>query len=180
MFALLKKKEKSRYLFRRHKYRKNRQKFSLQDCPSENSVNYNDKEFLYCFRMTCKSFFLLLEEMVIKDAFCHSRFKKPHPISFQLLVFLYRVGKQGMCGSSLAVSTHFGIGKGSVNNYIHRCVAALHEIHNDVVHWPEEDQCQEMKNHLAMTGFCHCTGIIDGTLIILEFRPEKFHECYYS
>jgi hypothetical protein len=130
--------------------------------------------------MTRESFFLLLKEMETKDAFCHSRFKKPRPISFQLLVFLYRVGKQGTCGSSLALSTHFGIGKGSVNNYVCRCVAALHEIYDDVFHWPEEDQSQEMKNRLAMTGFHHYTGIIDGTLIVLEFRPEKFHQCYYS
>jgi hypothetical protein len=180
MFALLKKKEKCRYLFRKTKYRKNRQKFNLQDCLSEDSVNYNDEEFLYCFRMTRESFFLLLKEMESKDAFRHGRFKKPRPISFQLLVFLYRVGKQGTCGSSLAVSHHFGIGKGSVNNYVRKCVAALHEIHDDVVHWPDEDQRQEMKNRLAMTGFRHCTGIIDGTLIVLEFKPEKFHECYYS
>jgi hypothetical protein len=37
-----------------------------------------------------------------------------------------------------------------------------------------------MKMRLNTTGFRHCVGIIDGTLVGLETRPEEFHECYYS
>jgi hypothetical protein len=53
------------------------------------------------------------------------------------------------------------------------------EINDDVVYWPAEDEHQEMKNRLASSGFRHCTGIIDGTLTVLEFKPEKYHKCYY-
>ena len=37
-----------------------------------------------------------------------------------------------------------------------------------------------MRNRLSLKGFRHCVGIIDGTLIQLAFRPEAYHECYYS
>jgi hypothetical protein len=95
-------------------------------------------------------------------------------------VFLFRVGKEGTGGSASAVSSHFGIGKGSVINYVKRCVSALHEIKEEVVHWPDEQERDKMKARLATTGFRHCVGIIDGTLIVLDFRPEMFHKCYYS
>jgi hypothetical protein len=37
-----------------------------------------------------------------------------------------------------------------------------------------------MKSRICIYGFCHCVGIIDGTLVVLDFKPEKYHECYYS
>jgi hypothetical protein len=180
MTRVLKRKRNSHYLFRKSKYRKKRTKFDLQDCLSEDSVNYSDEEFLYSFRMTRESFHKLLKEMETKKAFCAPKFKKQHPVSFQLLVFLFCVGKQGSCGSSIAVLSHFGIGKGSVNNYVDRCISALHEIHDDVVYWPDRNKREEMKARLSSTGFRYCVGIINGTLIVLDFKPEKFHKCYYS
>jgi hypothetical protein len=168
-----------RYLFRPKVYRKNRKKFDLNDCLSYNSQNYSEEEFLYCFRLSRESFFLLLEEMGTKKAFKYSKFKQQRPIAFQLLVFLFRIGKEGTGGGALSVSTHFGIGKGSVKNYVRRCVLALHEIKDDVIRWPDTNDRDAMRARLAAYGFRHCVGIIDGTLVVLDFKPEKFHECYY-
>jgi hypothetical protein len=56
----------------------------------------------------------------------------------------------------------------------------LKEIKDEVVYWPNQTEKEEMKSRLASTGFRHCVGIIDGTLIVLEYHPEKYHECYYS
>jgi hypothetical protein len=95
-------------------------------------------------------------------------------------VFLWRISKEGSGGSHLSVSSYFGIGKGSVANYIHRCVTALHEIKNDVMKWPNQEERNEMKMRLNATDFRHCVGIIDGTLEGLDTRPNEFHECYYS
>ena len=61
-----------------------------------------------------------------------------------------------------------------------RCVAALLELKEEVVYWPDAMERIEMRNRLSAYGFRHCVGIIDGTLIILDFRPEAYHECYYS
>jgi hypothetical protein len=178
---VLKRIKRSRYFRRAKKYRTNRCDFDLEDCISENSTKYNDDEFLFNFRITRESFHLLLNEMETKEAFrVKSKYKKQRPVSFQLLVFLFRVGKEGTGGSASAVASHFKIGRGSVHNYVRRCIKALHEIKPEVVHWPNNDEKEEMKSHLAALGFRHCIGIIDGTLVALDFQPEVFHECYYS
>ena len=78
-----------------------------------------------------------------------------HPISFQLLVFLYRIGKEGSRGGSLEVRSFLGIGKGSVKNYVRRCVKALHEIKDKVVYWPDAHKRMEMRKRLLAYGFCH-------------------------
>jgi hypothetical protein len=157
-----------------------RTKFNLDDCLSDDCQNYNDEEFLYLFRLSRESFFLLLNEIKNSNVFVQSKFKKQRPVSYQLLVFLYRIGREGAAGGSLAVGTFFGIGKGSVKNYVRRCVAALLELKEEVVYWPDAEEREEMKARLSAYGFRHCVGIIDGTLVVLDFKPEKFHECYYS
>jgi hypothetical protein len=130
----LHKMKNNRYLFRPTRYRSERQKFDLEDALSPNSVNFNEEEFLFLFRITRESFFLFLEEMEPRDAFaiksnsCHQR-----PIAFQLLVFLYGIGKEGSGGGCLDVACFFGIGKGSVKNYVCRTVKALLEIEEEVV-----------------------------------------------
>ena len=59
-------------------------------------------------------------------------------------------------------------------------VSALHEIIEEVVAWPDSEERIETRNRLQAYGFRHCVGIIDGTLVLLEFRPESYHECYFS
>ena len=117
----------NRYLFRSTYYRKDRNTiFDLDDAISHESKNINDEEFLSLFRITRDSFQLFLEEMKDKKAFvtknnsCHQR-----PIAFQLLVYLYRIGKEGSGGGCGEVGIFFGISKGSVKNYVRRCVSAL-------------------------------------------------------
>jgi hypothetical protein len=178
--SLLKTLRNSRYLFRSGNYRKRRKKFDLQDALSYDSVQFTEEEFLFCFRMKRESFLLFLEEMKCRKAFKPGKFKKHRPVAYQLLVFLYRAGKEGTGGSASAVSCFFGIGKGSVINYVRRSVSALSEIEEEVVYWPDQNEKDEMKTRLAASGFRHCVGIIDGTLVVLDFRPEKYHECYFS
>jgi hypothetical protein len=173
--------ENSRYLFRDSKYRRTKKVFDYEDAISNESKNFNDEEFLGTFRMSRESFHLFVEEMKTKKAFTTpANSSHQRPIPFQLLVYLYRIGKEGSAGGSFQVSQYFAIGKGSVENYVRRTIKALHEIMDEVVYWPDKDQRKEMRNRLSAYGFRHCIGIIDGTLVVLDFRPEAFHECYYS
>ena len=177
----LKRQMKSRYLFRSSTYQKNWNKFDLDDALSYESKNFNDEEFLNAFHISRDSFFLLLEEMKTKKAFVvKSKSSHQRPISFQLLVYLYRIGQEGGSWGSLDVASFFGIGKGSVNNYVTRVVSALHEIKDEVIYWPDKAERKQMRKHLSPHGFRHCVGITDGTLVILDYRPEKYHECYFS
>jgi hypothetical protein len=180
MNLILKRMKKTRYIFRGKKYRKRGKLFDFIECLDIYSKTHNDEEFLYNFRITRESFFLLLEEMEKTKAFKKCRQKGQRPVAFQLLVFLWRIGKEGSGGGTMSVSSYFGIGKGSVVNYVRRCVKALHELKEHVVYWPDNEEREMMKTRLTAYGFRHCIGIIDGTLIVLDSRPEKFGECYYS
>jgi hypothetical protein len=176
----LKKVKQSRYFTRKRKYRKKKKVFDLEDAISENSTRYNDREFRYNFRLSRESFHLLLEEIRDLPHFKSKRTNKQQPVALQLLVYLFRVGKSGSGGSANACSTHFGIGVGSIYAYVRRVVEALLSLSKDVIYWPDKNERNDMKSRLSSTGFRHCVGIIDGTLIVLENKPEKFHECYYS
>jgi hypothetical protein len=81
--------KKTCYLFRKHKYRKCATRFNLEDYVSEDSDNFNDEEFLYNFRLTRESFFILLEEMKTRKAFIDTRkYLKQHPVAYQLPFFV--------------------------------------------------------------------------------------------
>jgi hypothetical protein len=84
--------------------------------------------------MKRESFLMLDEQMKLRKAFKGNKFKKQHPVSYQLLVFLFRVGREGTGGSASAVSSYFGMSKGSVINYVRRCVSAPHKIKEQVVY----------------------------------------------
>jgi hypothetical protein len=173
MNRILKRMKKARYIFRGKKYRRRGKLFDFVECLDIYSKSHNDKEFLYNFRLTRESFFLLLEEIEKTNAFKNCRQKDQHPVAFQLLVFLWRIGKEGSGGGTLSVSSYFGIGKGSVVNYVRRCVKALHKFKDNVVYWPDEEEREMMKTRLSASGFCHCIGIIDRMLIVLDSRPEN-------
>jgi hypothetical protein len=63
---------------------------------------------------------------------------------------------------------------------VERVVLALLEIKKEHISWPTTAEKKEIKDRLSLKGFRHCIGIIDGTLIELVFRPQSYHECYFS
>ena len=87
------------------------------------------------------------QSFIITSNKCHQC-----PISFQLLVFLFRIGKEGSGGGSLEVSSFFGIGKGTIKK-VRRYVRSLHEIKDEVVYWPDINQRLDMRKRLMAYGF---------------------------
>ena len=154
--------------------------FDFDDCIKHDSKEYNDTEFLFMFCLRHESFFKFVE-MIQNDPIFHKRkFKKARPVEHQLLVFLYRIGREGVGASLNSLSTFFKIGKGSIRNYIKNCLKAILKLQHQTIYWPSQSERDEMKQRLMATGFRHCVGIIDGTLVCLDRRPAHHHECYYS
>ena len=168
-----------RFLFRSKKYRK-RSIFDFDDVLKDSSNEYNATEFLYMFRLRRESFFSLLDLIKEDPVFLQSRYKKSRPASHQLLVFLYRIGREGVGASLSALSTFFKLGKGTLRKYILNSLKAILKLKDSVIYWPNEEEKEKMKLRLAAYGFHNCIGIIDGTFIVLDRRPAENFECYYS
>lgn len=179
--ALLEEMSSRRYATRSSTYRSSRGRLDWMEYLNPDSNYMNDTEFLRTFRLSRASFALLRVELERTPMFTRVRngSRQPRPCYQQLLVFLFRVGRYGNSGSDHEVALYFGISSGSVKNYIKNIVAALKSIEADVVSWPNERERNEMKVRLATTGFRHCVGIADGTLIPLSRKPKVYHECYF-
>jgi len=172
--------QQQRYLNERKSRNRNDICFDLSDCLSSESLRFNDEEFLSHFRLTREQFEgvahiisshpIFVQQLRKNNAKCHK---------FQLLVFLYRVGQEGPAGGDVKVGSFFGIGKGSVHNYVRTVTKALRALYHEVVTWPSAEEKVKMKNRSVLHGFRNCIGIIDGTLLYLHVAPELFSECYY-
>ena len=123
-YKILEQMKSKRYFFRSNKYRK-RKVFDFDDCISVNSTEYNNTEFLYMFRLQRESFLKLVDLIKDDTVFEPRPFKQARPVHHQLLVFLYRIGREGVAASLNAMSTFFKIGKGSIRNYILNCIKAI-------------------------------------------------------
>ena len=177
--SILRRMQTSRFLFRSKKYRK-RTIFDFEDALSYESNEYNDDEFLFLFRVRRATFFNLLDMIKDDSIFKKKKYKQSRPASHQLLVFLYRIGREGVGASLSALSAFFKLGKGTLRSYILNVLKAIIKHKEDVIYWPSEQERKEISDRLTPYGFPHCVGIIDGTLIVLDRRPAGDFESYYS
>ena len=172
-----------RYLFRAEKYRNRNSFFNWDDCLSENSLRFNEEEFLRHFRVSRENFWHLVSLLENHDIFKSRRRRgrrMKHHIPQHVLVFLYRLGCQGSAASDTAVANFFGIGKGTVKNFIRRVVSAIRSLKDTYIVWPSGSEKEEMKQRIKVKyGFQQCIGIIDGTLIVLATRPQEYGDSYY-
>jgi hypothetical protein len=171
----------NRYLFRPNKYRNRTKFFDWNDCFSDNSVRFNEEEFLKHFRLSRKNFWHLVDLLKDDDAFRSMEGKRPKAsVARHVIVYLYRLGREGADGSAISIATFFGLGKGTVSVYIARVVKAIKAFKNDVVHWPDAQEKENIKSRIRVKhGFQNCIGIIDGTLIGLATKPSVFGESYF-
>lgn len=131
--------------------------------------------------MSRKNFWHLVSIVGNHEVFAriHGR-KRKSSVICHLLVFLYRLGRTGADGSTTSVGTFFGIGNGSVLNFIKRVVVAIKSLKDNVVVWPKDEDKEEMKRRIQVKhGFQNCIGIIDGTLIGLAAKPSVYGESFF-
>ena len=74
----------------------------------------------------------------------------------------------------------FQIGKGNVELYTNRCIMAIISIQDQFLTWPNADEHQDFAEGFEAQGFTGCIGAIDGTLMILQNRPERDGPNYYN
>ncbi|TRM55209.1 hypothetical protein BD626DRAFT_393357 [Schizophyllum amplum] len=109
------------------------------------------------------------------------------PVEEQLAVTLYRFGHDGNAAGLQATADWAGIGKGSVQNYMHRVMTALlrpeTQFMQDAVRLPTEDEKEDAKQWVEENscrawrgGWC----FVDGTLVPLARRPAWYGESYFD
>jgi hypothetical protein len=154
------------------------------DDPNDISSSRREKEFLKHYRIDEENFWKLHNE--IKD---HWVFGKPGssktpqaPSEYQLLVLLKYIGTQGSDAANESLTTHFRIGSGTCEIFRRRVCHALIDVLEPTSYlWPDAKARQAMSTVMQQQYlFPNCIGLMDGTLLPLEFKPMLDGECYFS
>jgi hypothetical protein len=105
------------------------------------------------------------------------------PSEYQLLVLLKYIGTQGSDSANDALTTHFRIGSGTYQIFRRRvCRALIDVLEPTSYHWPDPEAHQAMSKVMQQQYlFPNCIGLMEGTLLPLEFKPPTLDgECYFS
>lgn len=164
--------ENQRYIFRAPMYR-NRAglwEYYLLDC-----ANVNENEFLSHFRVSRAAFFRILELIRDDPIFEHSGIRSLRGgTELHLLIVLKFLGNFGNDCSASKLALFFGVGHGTIQNHLERAIRAVLNLRNHAFTWPDAAERKEISARmLEKYGFPNCVGIIDGTLLPLEFRPGQ-------
>ena len=82
--------------------------------------------------------------------------KKQYAVQLQLLVFLKRIGSEGVVGNSKKIANFLGISSGTVRNII-RVTKAILSLKDDVIMWPTASEREAMKTEIkVLYGFQNC------------------------
>ena len=103
-----------RYLLREKLYRNRREVFNLEDTLSHDSVLFNDEEFLKIFRISRYSFHWLLQLFIDSPELASVGKMERLPPASHLLLFLKKVGSEGVSANDSQLAQFFGRGKGTV------------------------------------------------------------------
>lgn len=168
-----------RYLFR-NKYRKGFSAVTFErDLCEENSQDgtppwLSDEEFLQKYRMHRDSFKIVLSLIKDHPVFIKKYRKKQTPVSYQLLVFLFYVGKSGSGASYPQCRQTFGIGRGTCKYFIDRVTTAIRSFRDRVITWPNrQERVQIARRFREKYDFINVIAVADGTLFPLTYAPES-------
>lgn len=170
-----------RYFSPRGSYRKRRYDKFEEVLGGTNKTN--DVEFLFHYRMTRPAFWEVVAAIKDHPVFKTNRGRnKQAPPAHQLLVLLKYLGMSGNGSSNISIADHFGgIGHGTVRLYKRRAIKAVLSLAEEVITWPNEEERKEIAARIKDEfHFPHCVGVIDGTLLPLEFKPSLFGDAYHT
>ena len=176
----------SRYLFR-GRHRKSLPVFGrdLNDDETGDQLPWlTEEEFLEKYRMRRESFHKLVSMISDHDVFGSNsvaRKRPQRPPAHQLMVLLHYLGTAGSGASNNRQRNTFGLGRGTSQMYRERCVAAIRSLRDQVIHWPDEEEREEIAKRNAVNfNIPNCIAIGDGTLLPLQFEPQSQDAPDYS
>jgi hypothetical protein len=187
VMSMLHKAKTCRYMSR-GKYRKRSYKrlkeilYGDKEDLEDLSSSRRKKEFLKHYRVDEENFWKLNEKIKGHWVFgTPGSAKNPQaPCEYQLLVLLKYIGTQGSDSANESLTTHFRIGSGTCEIFRRRVLRALIDLESTAYFWPSADERREMSRVMQQQYlFPNCVGLMDGTLLPLEFKPELDGECYY-
>ena len=173
-FALIEFVEQTRYLSERKHPEKMEQLTNF-------ILKSEDETFKKHARMTRQAFFSIVDKISNHPVFA-VRTKKPQvSVKHQFLVALGRLSFDGNGSSLWSVGSDFGVGEGTVNVYVTRVVRALLSLELEVISWPNTAEKVAIKERIEeKSRFPSCVGLIDGTLVDLNWKPELHGEDYFT
>jgi hypothetical protein len=144
----------------------------------------SDRRFQRFFRMSREAFGFLLRLIQDDPVFYNESTCPQAPVEKQLHVFLYYLGSSSDAGSWMHIGKAFGIGEGTVGDYVTRVMTAILNHEDCIVTWPEpgtQAYKDMMDKHFINYGFPGCAGFLDGCHVSLIRRPySRKHKSYYT
>jgi hypothetical protein len=169
-----------RYLFPRKPYRKGYSKMIFErDLREDDDADgtppwLTDDEFLHKYRMHRSSFYRLLALIEKHPAFVSKGRKKQAPVKYQLLLFLFYIGKSGSGANFETCRQMFGVSKGTCNNYRKRVAAAIRSLRDEFITWPDKKERKKIARRvMEKFDFINCIALADGTLFPLTYEPQS-------
>jgi hypothetical protein len=169
-----------RYLLPRKPYRKGYSKMIFErDLREEDDANgtppwLTEDEFLHKYRMHRSSFYRLLSLIEKHPAFVSNGRKKQAPVKYQLLLFLFYIGKSGSGANFETCRQMFGVSKGTCNNYRKRVAAAIRSLRDEFITWPDRKERKKIARRvMEKFDFINCIALADGTLFPLTYEPQS-------
>ena len=143
---------------------------------------FSNDRFLAMFRMSRSSFWQLVH--ILEDAggagYWDARIRGsggrvPRPAYQQIAVALYTLGGAGTGRERSGVNLN--IGHGTVGLYTWRSIQLLVKLSPDYIRWPTSQQRMDQEPPTSI--FQRCIGFLDGSIMILRYKPVVDPQAYY-
>jgi transposase len=140
-----------------------------------------EERFKSEIRISRNGFQEILRNIKNHPVFTNNAFNKQLSIYDQLSITLYRFGRYGNGASTRDIASHFGLGEGTLNLCTNRVIEAIIDLAPRYLQWYSPSEKENTKQQIKLAkDFQHCLGFLDGTTIILDFKPGIDSEAYYN
>ncbi|KAG6808924.1 hypothetical protein H0H93_016338 [Arthromyces matolae] len=139
--------------------------------------------FTQMLRVSPMVFQVIVEMIQDHPIFSNNSNVPQTPVTYQLAVTLFRMGRYGNAASLIDVAREAGISEGSVELFTHRCFTAIESLHEIFVRPLTSEEKEKEKEwvdeHMGFRGLWREGWIMyDGTIVVLYSRPGLDGDAY--